>query len=40
VWAALTDFVFAILPWFFIWHLYMKLAERIGLGVAMSFGVL
>lgn len=38
-WSAITDFAFAVVPWFFIWHMHMQIEERIGLGVAMSFGI-
>jgi hypothetical protein len=38
-WSVITDFAFAILPWFLIWHLHMQIAEKVGLGVAMSFGI-
>jgi hypothetical protein len=40
VWSALTDFAFAVLPWFTIRKLARSQKDRIGLRVAMSFGVL
>ncbi|KAL2136878.1 hypothetical protein VTI74DRAFT_604 [Chaetomium olivicolor] len=39
-WSALTDFAFAILPWFTIWNLRMPTAEKNFLGVCMSLGAL
>jgi hypothetical protein len=41
VWSAFTDFAFAALPWFFvIQDLARSRKDRIGLGVAMGFGIL
>ncbi|KAI6081565.1 hypothetical protein F4821DRAFT_273075 [Hypoxylon rubiginosum] len=37
--SALMDFVLALLPWPLIWHLKMKVKERIGVAVAMSMGI-
>ncbi|KAI1761235.1 hypothetical protein GGR53DRAFT_522519 [Hypoxylon sp. FL1150] len=37
--SALMDFVLALLPWPLIWHLKMKVKEKIGVAVAMSMGV-
>jgi hypothetical protein len=34
------DFALALLPWQFIWGLQMKKKEKIGVGVAMSMGIL
>jgi len=34
------DFVLALLPWTIVWNLTMKKAEKIGVAVAMSMGVL
>jgi len=34
------DFVLAIFPWILIWHLRMRMVEKIGVGVAMSLGIL
>ncbi|EMD92686.1 hypothetical protein COCC4DRAFT_129943 [Bipolaris maydis ATCC 48331] len=39
-WSALMDFVLASLPWFLIWNLQLKSREKIGVGIAMSLGVL
>lgn len=35
---ALADFAFAIIPWFYVYKLKMKLKERIAVGVALSLG--
>jgi hypothetical protein len=40
VYSACMDFALAMLPWQFIWGLQMKKKERIGVGIAMSMGVL
>ncbi|KAI0149811.1 hypothetical protein F4776DRAFT_659708 [Hypoxylon sp. NC0597] len=37
--SALMDFVLALLPWPLIWHLKMKVKEKIGVAVAMSMGI-
>jgi hypothetical protein len=34
------DFVLVLLPWTVVWGLQMKLKEKIGIAVAMSFGLL
>jgi hypothetical protein len=34
------DFVLAILPWTFLWKLKMRRAEKLGVAVAMSFGIM
>ncbi|EMD67599.1 hypothetical protein COCSADRAFT_197370 [Bipolaris sorokiniana ND90Pr] len=39
-WSASTDFVLASLPWFLIWNLQLKSREKIGVGIAMSLGML
>lgn len=39
-WCAATDFYLALLPWTLIWGLQMRLREKLGVGVAMSMGVL
>ncbi|TDZ24740.1 hypothetical protein Cob_v002411 [Colletotrichum orbiculare MAFF 240422] len=38
--SALMDILLAMLPWKLIWGLQMKMKEKIGVGVAMSMGVL
>jgi hypothetical protein len=40
VWAALMDFSLAILPWKVLWGLQMRMAEKIGVCLAMSLGLL
>jgi hypothetical protein len=39
-WCAAADFALALLPWYLIWGLQLRLREKIGVGVAMSMGVL
>jgi hypothetical protein len=39
-WCAAADFALALLPWYLIWGLQLKLREKIGVGIAMSMGVL
>ncbi|XPS96929.1 hypothetical protein M3J09_006176 [Ascochyta lentis] len=39
-WCAAADFALALLPWTLIWGLQMRLREKIGVGIAMSMGVL
>jgi hypothetical protein len=39
-WCAFADFALALLPWYLIWGLNLRLREKIGVGVAMSMGVL
>ena len=38
--SGLMDFVLALLPWSILWHLQMKRREKIGVGIAMSLGIL
>ncbi|KAK5651492.1 hypothetical protein OQA88_11946 [Cercophora sp. LCS_1] len=38
--SAACDFVLAMLPWPIIWNLQMKKKEKLGVGIAMSMGVL
>jgi hypothetical protein len=38
--SAACDFALALLPWKVIWSLQMKTNEKIGVGVAMSMGIL
>lgn len=40
VYSACMDITLAMLPWQFIWGLQMKKKEKIGVGIAMSMGVL
>lgn len=40
VWSALVDFSLALLPWKLLWALQMRTAEKIGVMVAMSLGLL
>lgn len=37
--SALCDFSLALLPWKIVWNLQMKRLEKIGVGVAMSLGM-
>lgn len=39
-WSAIMDISLAMIPWKIVWNLQMRSAEKIGLGVAMSLGVL
>jgi hypothetical protein len=39
VYSACSDFALAMLPWQFIWGLQMKKKEKIGVGIAMSMGI-
>ncbi|CAI6339848.1 unnamed protein product [Periconia digitata] len=39
IWSAMMDLCLALLPWQIIWGLQMRLAEKIGVGVAMSLGI-
>ncbi len=38
--SALIDITLAILPWTVIWNLQMRRAEKIGVSLAMSMGIL
>jgi hypothetical protein len=40
VWSALMDVSLALLPWTILWNLQMRPAEKVGVGVAMSLGLL
>lgn len=40
IWAAGTDFLLALLPWTVIWNLNMRKIEKVGVGIAMSLGIL
>lgn len=40
VWSALIDFSLALLPWKLLWALQMRTAEKVGVMVAMSLGLL
>ncbi|KAH6865728.1 hypothetical protein BKA58DRAFT_226345 [Alternaria rosae] len=40
IWAAIMDISLALLPWKVLWKLQMRTAEKIGVGVAMSLGIL
>ncbi|KAI4622512.1 uncharacterized protein J4E87_006454 [Alternaria ethzedia] len=40
IWAAIMDISLALLPWKVLWNLQMRTAEKIGVGVAMSLGIL
>ncbi|KAG9187520.1 hypothetical protein G6011_05391 [Alternaria panax] len=40
VWAAIMDISLALLPWKVLWNLQMRFAEKIGVGIAMSLGLL
>jgi hypothetical protein len=39
-WCTLADFYLALLPWKLIWGLQLKTREKLGVGIAMSMGVL
>lgn len=39
-WCATADFALALLPWYLIWGLQLKFREKIGVGIAMSMGML
>ncbi|KAF3033924.1 hypothetical protein E8E11_001640 [Didymella keratinophila] len=39
-WCAVADFYLALLPWTLIWGLQMRTREKIGVGIAMSMGIL
>jgi hypothetical protein len=38
--SGIVDITLAMLPWKIIWGLKMRLKEKIGVGVAMSMGIL
>ena len=38
--SGLMDFILAFLPWTIVWNLQMKRREKLGVGIAMSLGVL
>jgi len=40
VYSATMDLSLALLPWTLVWKLQMKPAEKIGVAVAMSMGLL
>ncbi|CAN9289709.1 unnamed protein product [Alternaria alternata] len=40
LWAAIMDISLALLPWKVLWNLKMRTAEKIGVGIAMSLGLL
>ncbi|KAI1841433.1 hypothetical protein JX266_012362 [Neoarthrinium moseri] len=40
LYSSLMDFTLALFPWKILWHTDMKNREKVGLGIAMSFGVL
>jgi hypothetical protein len=39
-WCAIADFALALIPWKLIWGLQLQLRDKIGVGVAMSMGIL
>lgn len=39
-WCAVADFALALLPWKLIWGLQLRMKEKIGVGIAMSMGML
>jgi hypothetical protein len=39
-WCAAADFALALLPWKLIWGLQLQTREKLGVGIAMSMGVL
>lgn len=40
VWCSTMDFVLAMVPWHIIWHTPLQRKEKIGVGLAMSVGIL
>lgn len=40
VWCALADFALALIPWKLIWGLQLRLRDKLGVGIAMSCGLL
>jgi hypothetical protein len=40
VWSALMDVCLALLPWKILWGLQMRTAEKVGVCIAMSLGIL
>ncbi|KAK3998032.1 hypothetical protein QBC44DRAFT_364236 [Cladorrhinum sp. PSN332] len=40
IWSTLTDFLIAAFSWVIIWKLNMRLSERIGVGLALSTGII
>ncbi|GAW12217.1 hypothetical protein ANO14919_015780 [Xylariales sp. No.14919] len=38
--SAFVDFTFALIPWFIVRNLNMKKTEKLGVGIAMSFGAI
>jgi hypothetical protein len=39
-WCTVADFYLALLPWKLIWGLQLRMREKLGVGIAMSMGVL
>lgn len=39
-WCAWADFALALIPWKLIWRLRLSIREKIGIGIAMSMGLL
>jgi hypothetical protein len=39
-WCAAADFALALIPWWLIWGLQLNIREKIGVGIAMSMGIL
>lgn len=39
-WCTAADFALALLPWKLIWGLQLKFREKLGVGIAMSMGIL
>ncbi|KAI8940708.1 hypothetical protein NX059_001974 [Plenodomus lindquistii] len=39
-WCAVADFALALIPWKLIWGLQLQMREKIGIGIAMSMGIL
>lgn len=40
VYSAIMDFSLALIPWRLVWNLQMRPAEKVGVGIAMSLGLL
>ena len=40
MYSAAMDLTLALLPWTLVWKLQMKPAEKVGVAIAMSMGVL
>jgi hypothetical protein len=39
-WCTAADFALALLPWKLLWGLQLRMREKLGVGIAMSMGLL